>query len=105
MLTPRSLYSHLERIKGRIAADQEEKIKVEAQLSKQIPLNRRDSNRRRYGITSGIKRLEIAKNGISYPDLICAIMALIPKTRHKKVDQLRVKASKPFKYSTYTRVE
>lgn len=105
MLTPRGLYTQLERIKGRIAAGQEDKIKVEAQLSKQIPLNRHDSHGRRYGIKGGIRRLEIEKNGVSYPDLLSAIMALIPKTKHKKVEQLRRKLSKPYTYSTYSRAE
>ncbi|MBA7608323.1 hypothetical protein ES703_15500 [subsurface metagenome] len=105
MISTRALYSQLERIKGRIAAGQEDKNKVEAQLSKKISLNRRDSHGRRYGIKDGIRRLEIAKNGVSYPDLISAIMDLVPKTKHKKVAELRRKLGKPYTYSSYLKTE
>ncbi len=68
-------------------------------------MNRRDSHGRRYGIKGGIRRLEIEKNGISFPDLICAIMDLVPKTKHKKVAELRRKLGKPYTYSSYSRAE
>lgn len=100
-----SLYRKLEKIKAGNAAGKEAQNKVEAKLEKGIRLNRIDSQGRRFGVKDGVRRLEIAKNAIAYPDLISGIMALLPKTRHKQADQLRKKLSKPYKYSSFSRAE
>ena len=103
MISTLALYNQLERTKAKMAATKEEKEKLEGQLAKRVRLSRTDTQGRRFGIKDGVRRLEIEKNGISFPDLITAIMDLVPKTRHASVAVLRRKLSKPYRYSIFSR--
>lgn len=105
MISTRAIYNQLELGKAKMIATKEENKKLEAQLAKRIRLSRTDTQGRRFGIKDGVKRLEIEKNGLSFPDFITAITDLVPQTRHKKIEQIRRKLGKPYKYSSYSRAE